>query len=392
MKGTSVSRDGRVAPCTLWPHRLERTCGNPLKAIYYMKVSKIAKYREVIAAFSSEERQLLRLRAQDPFTESNTGPFFRTGKAGDKYVYIAYRPNRVTKTNLGSPMQVLSILDQLESIVVVSPPPPVGPSEPPTNFPPPQPPPLPPKPDTSWRVPVYLALFSAIAALFISYGQISDVGAVNKAATVADRVANQEIDQLHLPQTSSVEDRAATVAAIVEPLLISNPSSLSSSTPARVAALVQETQQTSSYPAAKASNQPARPCGKLAAVFAALTARCNQTSTDSATVALFTQNLASVIPVLQTTPSHCPILPRASVGSAGLRWPDRALVDNVVHNLRAVSFEGGVLVLWIKDANLLRQSFATNGSVISGLQGWQNGPWDYTIWGGRIEIREVAVQ
>lgn len=351
-----------------------------------MKKKTLDDYRAIISRFTTDERVLLRKRATDPFAEIDTDPFKTTGKPGDKYIYIAFRPDRVTKVILGPPAQVLEILDALETIVDVLPPPPVAPPEPPTHFPPPQPPPIPPTRDTSWRVPALLSLVAAFAALFNSPAKIEEAGAADSLAPFAKNAASHGSWQLYLPQTSSVEDCAATTTVVGEASPTISPSSPSSATSARVA--------TPPFRriAANVSSQPVGPDGKLAAVFAALAARCDQASTNSATVTLLTQNLAGVVPVLQTNPSRCPVLPRASVGSAGLNWPDSALVGNVEHNLRAVSFESGVLVLWVKDAAILAQSMAAKGSLITGISGWGTGSWDYTIRGDRIEIREVAAQ
>lgn len=72
-----------------------------------------AVYRERIRSIPVELYPLLLARAQRPFSTEDTTPFKVTGKHGDKYVTVAYRPNRNTKLSLGPPNRIPDILGSL---------------------------------------------------------------------------------------------------------------------------------------------------------------------------------------------------------------------------------------------------------------------------------------
>ena len=72
-----------------------------------------AVYRERIRAIPVELYPLLLARAQRPFSTEDTTPFKTTGNPGDKYVTVAYRPDRNTKLSLGAPDRIPDILSAL---------------------------------------------------------------------------------------------------------------------------------------------------------------------------------------------------------------------------------------------------------------------------------------
>lgn len=72
-----------------------------------------AVYRERIRSIPVELYPLLLARAQRPFSTEDTTPFKTTGKQGDKFVTVAYRPDRITKLSIGPPDRIPDILGSL---------------------------------------------------------------------------------------------------------------------------------------------------------------------------------------------------------------------------------------------------------------------------------------
>lgn len=77
-------------------------------------------YESRMRAIPPELYPKLAQRASDPFTATNTNPFYVNGRPGEKYISIAYRPTRTTKQSLGAPEFVMRTLAKLAPSEIIA--------------------------------------------------------------------------------------------------------------------------------------------------------------------------------------------------------------------------------------------------------------------------------
>jgi hypothetical protein len=351
----------------------------------------------------------LKARALDPDTTADTEPFAKntsTKKGTDKQTVTICRRGEAPaykRDQFGSPATILAIIDRLKLGVESDPPGPLPPPTDPTPTPSPLAPesdplprilPVPSHADTSWRRPVFFAMLAALATV------IMYVHGPKKAVT--DIIApTAKIGKLapDLPLSAASSTSLASTAVAFPSVVTA--SSFSSS---RGSAGLLDTTHSSSRqtrnrsPASTVASSISLP-GKLAEVFAAISAQHDRRQATSGAVAnpgedmLIAGNLEEVAAILETHPRSGPIMPCSSART-GVEsiWPESALITTVRKNLRAVSYKDGVLVLWVNNPITLSKAFAAKSGVIIGMDGWRGGAWDYTVRNNRIEIREVVGQ